>query len=143
MQQRKEVLIFWQLPYGWRSGSRYIESGASAVDVIRYEQEELGNELDAPDFLIHELSRQHIPARDIVWVCRTRNHAQRYGGKGIGQPYKEDIDPHALILATDNEDERGYLLLIDASRLDPSVIEQYEQFRRKQHHEATLPIRCQ
>ncbi len=140
MQQRKEASIFWQRPYGWRSGSRYIESGASAVDVIRYEQEEYGNELDVPEFLLQELSRLQIPARDIVWVCRTRNHARRYGGKGIGQPYQEDFGPHALILATDNEDETGYLLLIDASRLDPSVIQRYEQFRLKQHHEATLSV---
>lgn len=132
MQQRKDNSIFWQRPYGWRSGSRYIESGASAVDVIRYEQEEYGNELDVPEFLMQELSRLQIPARDIVWVCRTRNHARRYGGKGIGQPYQEDFGPHALILATDNEDEKGYLILIDASRIDPSVIQQYEQFRWEQ-----------
>ena len=76
MQQRKEASIFWQLPYGWRSGTRYIESGASAVDVIRYEQEEYGNELDVPEFLLLEPSRLQIPAGDIVWVCRTRNHAR-------------------------------------------------------------------
>lgn len=132
MKQRKDNSVFWQRPYGWRSGSRYIESGASAVDVIRYEQEEYGNELDVPEFLLQELSRLQIPARDIVWVCRTRNHACRYGGKGIGQPYQEDFGPNALILATDNEDEKGYLILMDASKLDPSVIEQYEQFRWEQ-----------
>jgi hypothetical protein len=132
MQKRKEASIFWHLPYGWRSGTRYIESGASAVDVIRYEQEEYENDLDVPEFLMQELSRLHILARDIVWVCRTRNHARRYGGKGIGQPYKEDFGPHALILTTDNEDEKGYLILIDASKLDPAVIERYKQFWWKQ-----------
>jgi len=132
MKQRKEASIFWQRPYGWRSGSRYIESGASAVDVIRYEQEEYGNELDVPEFLMQELSRLHIPAKDIVWVCRTREHARRYGGKGIGQPCQEDIGPYGLILATDNEPETGYLILIGASRIGPAVIERYEQYRWEQ-----------
>ena len=136
MQQKKEASIFWKNSYGWRSGSRYIESGASAVDVIRYEKEEYENELDVPEFLIDELSRQQVPARDIVWVCRTRNHARRYSSKGIGHPYKEDVGPQALILTTDNEDETGYLILKDASRLDPSVIQRYQQFRWKQCQEA-------
>jgi hypothetical protein len=136
MQQKKEASIFWKSSYGWRSGSRYIESGASAADVIRYEQEEYENELDVPEFLIEELSRQQIPARDIVWVCRTRNDARRYNGKGIGQPYQEDVGPQAFILATDNEPETGYLILKNASRLDPTVIQRYQQFRWKQCQKA-------
>lgn len=140
MERRNEAAIYWNRPYGWRAGTRYIESGASALAVIRYEQEELGNKLDIPDFLLEELAQKQVSARDIVWVCRTRNHARRYGGQERGQPYKEDIGPCALILATDEEPETGYLLLSDASVLDPLVIEQYAQYRQAQRTEAQHPI---
>jgi hypothetical protein len=89
MKQGKDTALYWNRPYGWRAGSRNIEPGASAVDVIRYEQEELGNTLDVPDFLLDELHEKQVSARDIVWVCRTRDHARRYGGAGIGLPIIE------------------------------------------------------
>src|SRR6266700_3064480 len=98
MKQVKDSLIYWNRPYGWRAGSRNIEPDASAVDVIRHEQKELGNTLDVPDFLLAELQEKQVRSRDIVWVCRTRDHARRYGGAGIGQPYKEDFCSQALIL---------------------------------------------
>jgi hypothetical protein len=123
MKQGKETAVYWNRPFGWRAGSRNIEPGASAVDVIRHEQEELGNTLDVPDFLLAELQEKHVSARDIVWVCRTRDHARRYGGAGIGQPYKEDFGSNALILTADNETETGYLVLFDASLLSPRVIQ--------------------
>jgi hypothetical protein len=132
MERLKETSIYWQRPYGWRAGSRNIEPGASAVDVIRYEQEEYGNTLDVPDFLIEELIRKQVSAREVVWVCRTRQHAKRYSSQDSGQPYQEDFNPKALILATDEEVETGYLILFDASRLDPGVLEQYSRYRKEQ-----------
>ncbi len=131
--------IYWNRSHGWRAGSRNIEPAASAVDVIRYEQEECGNELDVPDFLLKELACKQVSASDIVWVCRTRNHARRYSGPGIGQPHKEDVGPNALILTTDHEPETGYLVLFDASRLDPSVLKRYAQYRKVQHTKAKAP----
>src|SRR6266446_9691863 len=117
MERRNEASIYWNRPYGWRAGTRYIEPDASAVDVIRYKQEALGNALDVPDFLLAELAHKQVSAREIVWICRTKEHAKCYGGRDIGQPYKEDFGPHTLILATDQEPETGYLLLSDASAL--------------------------
>jgi hypothetical protein len=131
MKQGKDTAVYWNRPYGWRAGSRNIEPGASAVDVIRFEQEELGNTLDVPVFLLAELQEKQVKAREIVWVCRTRDHARRYGGAGIGQPYKEDFGSHALILTTDNETETGYLVLFDARLLSPTVIQQYTHYRRE------------
>lgn len=60
MKYTKEASIFWNRPYGWRAGTRYVEPGASVVDVIRYEREELGNSLDVPDFLLSELAQTQI-----------------------------------------------------------------------------------
>ncbi|SRR6266849_579113 len=132
MLYSKEVSVSWNRLYGWRAGTRYIEPGASAVDVIRYEREELGNNLDVPDFLLEELAQKQVRARDVVWVCRTREHAQRYGGRGVGQPYKEDIGPNALILTTDHEPETGYLVLSDATLLDPSVVQRFAGYRQRE-----------
>jgi len=119
----------WNRPYGWRAGQRDIGPEEGAAAVIRYEQA-VGNALDVPEFVLEELDRQHLKARDVVWVCRTREHARRYGGPGLGQPYKEPFGPSALILATDGEPETGYLVLRDASRLDRSVRERLALDRR-------------
>ncbi len=132
MERLREPSIYWQRPYGWRAGQRYIERGASAADVVRFEREAYENDLDAPDFLLKELDKKGHRAADVVWICRTREHAQRYGGRGNGQPYKENVGPHALIIATDHEPETGYLVLFDASQLDPGTLEQYAQYRQSQ-----------
>ncbi len=131
MKQEKDTAVYWNRPFGWRAGSRNIEPGTSVVDVIRHEQEEEGNTLDVPDFLLAELQDKQVSARDIVWVCRTRDHARRYGGAGIGQPYKEDFGSHALILATDHETETGYLVLFDARMLSPAVMQRLAHYRRE------------
>src|SRR6266516_2026430 len=118
MERRAETAIYWNHPYGWRAGSRNIESGASAADVVRYEREEYENDLDTPEFLLEELDKKGYRAQDVVWVCRTRQHAKRYSSQDTGQPYQEDFGRNALILATDHEDETGYLILSNPSRLD-------------------------
>ncbi len=132
MERINEASIRWNRSYGWRSGAPYVEQDATAADVIRFERGEHGNALDVPDFLLDELDRQHYKARDVRWVCRTRQHAQRYGGSGIGQPYREKFGPNAVVLAMDHEEETGYLVLFDASRLDPAILKQYVQYRQGQ-----------
>jgi hypothetical protein len=122
--------IYWNCHYGWRAGSPYVDPQATASDLILFEYYEYENDLDVPDFLLDELDRQHYTARDIIWVCRTRQDAQRYSGPGVGQPHKEEFGPHALILATDHEPETGCLVLFDASRLDSAVLERYGQYRQ-------------
>lgn len=116
--------MFWPLPYGWRVGEPSFPRYGSAADVVRYEREELGNVLDVPPFMMEALA--HVPAIHLLWVCRSRAHAWRYGGEGRGQPYQEETGEGTLILATDQEDETGYLLLIDATTLiEPAVLPQF------------------
>src|SRR5579875_2466354 len=76
-------------------------------------------------------NRPNYRAADIVWVCRTLHDARRYSGSGA--PYREEFGPDALILATDHEPETGYLILRDAKLLDSAILEQYTQYREKQH----------
>src|SRR5216110_22573 len=42
--EHMKASIWWDLPYGWRAGTRYTEKGAGAADVIHYEL----NDLDVP-----------------------------------------------------------------------------------------------
>src|SRR5947209_3152040 len=113
--------LYWQRPYGWRTGDHYIVPGASAADVVRYEREVLGNrEIDPPEFLLTELDKTEQRASHVVWVCKTRDDARQYMRRGTGLPYREYFGSTALILATDNEPQTGYLLLRDASRLAES-----------------------
>jgi hypothetical protein len=124
--------LYWNRPYGWRAGDSYIESGASAADVVRYEREVLHNEdIDTPEFLLEELDRTRKRANDVIWVCQTREDARQYVRQGTGQPYKEDFGSHALILATDNEPQTGYLLLSDASLLSKSVLIRFGLYRQR------------
>lgn len=147
----KGELFIWQKPYGWRAGSRYVEPGASAADVIQYEQGELGNSLNVPRFLLNELTAKQIPARDIVWICRTRHAARRYSGRQRGQPYKEDVSPLALVVASDGEEpEPGYLVLNHADRLSLPVLDQFASYRREKRMKPQevlqfegIPIRTQ
>lgn len=132
MERINETLIRWNRPYGWRAGSPYVEPDATAADVIRFERDEYENDLDVPDFLLDELDRQRYMARDVRWVCKTRQDARRYSGSGIGQPYREEFGSNAIILAIDHEAEIGYLVLFDASRLDPAILKQYAQYRQEQ-----------
>ncbi len=79
-RQYKDETLFWHLSYGWRTGCRYIPPDASAADVVRYEQEELNNTLDVPEFVLTVL--EDVQAKDVVWVCRTRDHAEALRWKG-------------------------------------------------------------
>ena len=139
MRKPKEQLVFWQRSFGWRAGSRYSAPSASAADVIRYEQEELGNTLDVPPFLLTELDRAQYMARDVIWICKSREHARRYSGRGKGVPYKEDMQPHSLILATDGEAETGYLVLQNARRLTPEVVQQFAAYRQERRSRGEFP----
>jgi hypothetical protein len=135
MKSLKTPSIYWNRPYGWRAGIAYIDRDATAADVIRFEREELDNDLDVPDFLLDELDRQRYKARDVIWVCRTRQHARYYAGPGNGEPYQVEFGLQALIIATDDEPETGYLVLYDASRLEPTILEKYAEYRAMQRQE--------
>jgi len=52
-------------------------SNQKAIDVINYEEEELGNKYDIPNNIRMALTA--IPARDVMWVARTEKGAREYG----------------------------------------------------------------
>jgi hypothetical protein len=137
-QEKKGVLLQWDLPYGWRVGERYIERGTSAADVIRYEVEELRNALDVPEFFLTELDQKRVMAKDIVWVCRSEEYARRYSSDVGDMPYQEAFGPYALVLATDSEDATGYLVLYDARVLSQNSIEQFTLYRLAIDHQCSL-----
>ncbi len=64
----------------------------------------------------------------------------RYASRERGFPYKVEFGPYALILATDSEDETGYLVLHDASTLDPHIIERFSAYCKEQYALLTLAV---
>lgn len=91
----------------------------TAADVIRFEQEELGNDLGVSKEKLAELEKR--PAKDIIWVGKLKEDVARYG---VEAGKEETITPEQVeslvdevtgtveggeIIATD--DEGGYLIL--------------------------------
>lgn len=79
------------------------ERGTTAGDVVRFEQDELGNDLGADAELLEELDR--YPALDLVWVVPSRETALRYGEE-VAQ-VNLGLDPR--IVAEDGDE--GYLVI--------------------------------
>ena len=73
------------------------------ADVVRYEEEELGNDLQVPDSVRSKLG--DMPASAITWVCLCRKDALRYGTYDEIQEVKFDE-----VVGCD--DEGGYLVVI-------------------------------
>lgn len=100
------VLTPFGKEYGWRAGTQYVERRASVADVIRYETEDIGNDLTilAPmDFLAT------ISASDAVWLTKTRREAREYCSEGSGDAYQWVLSSYAFIAASDNDG--GYLVV--------------------------------
>ena len=76
----------------------------TAADVVRYEQEELGNELGISDDIIKEL--ESYPAGRVVWITRTKTAAKRYG-----EPVTINIPPGSRILCPDDGDGGSLIFL--------------------------------
>lgn len=91
----------WKGP-AYRSFSGHQQDAeTTAGDVVRYEQEELGNNLGLTSDQITYLDQ--YPASLIVWVGRTRGSVLRYG-----YPQKYNLGDNANIIAED--EEGGYLV---------------------------------
>lgn len=128
MKKRVPDGINWPLPFGWRVGDQYRPPARLASQVVRYEQEEMGNaHLDVPDFLLAELDRLEIGPYDICWLCLTRAAARDFARWGEGAPYQVGTDASAIILCEDGDD--GYLVLFDAARLRPGVLDRFRRYR--------------
>jgi hypothetical protein len=89
--------VVWRADSGFRHAAR-----TSAADVIRYEQDELGNPLGITAALILEL--ENYSAASLVWVTLQRHDAARYG-----KPERVKIDGQAYVIAEDGDG--GFLIL--------------------------------
>ena len=87
---------------GYRVVTGFQPSG-TAAGVVRFEEEELGNDLQVPDSVRSKLG--DMPASAITWVCLCRKDALRYGTYDEIQEVKFDE-----VVGCD--DEGGYLVVI-------------------------------
>jgi len=137
---------------GWRcegfgSGP---EPGATVGDVVRHEREELGKDIFLPQDLIRAMDEARLWAGDVVWVCASpqevvlrygegsitgdaRDHDTRMAGAAsfagdTSEATEVVFGPTALILGTD--DDGGWLVLHDASLLEPGIVERFKVPRR-------------
>jgi len=58
-----------------------ISNHATAGDIVRFEEEELGNEMGVSADLLKELERYHYS--DVVWVCKDPEDAENYLSSGM------------------------------------------------------------
>ena len=86
--------VDYGLPYG---------RGVTAYDVIRYEEEELGNNNNVPQAILAALKK--IPAPGIIWVTKNIEDAKVYGDNVQEVPLAEN----SRIIGED--DDGGYLIL--------------------------------
>jgi hypothetical protein len=87
MRKRTPAGITWPLPFGWRVRDPARAPVRLASQVIRYEQETLGNlHLDVPAFLLEELDRLEIGPCDICWLCLTHVATRDFAHRGDGTP---------------------------------------------------------
>lgn len=78
------------------------EPGTTAADVVRYEQQELGNDIEVTK---HDLERLEVyPAQWLVWFCPLRSDAERYG-----EPDAYEVE--GIIVGRDGDG--GWLILTD------------------------------
>jgi hypothetical protein len=66
MKKRAISSIYWPQDFGWRVGHAYEPPGRLASQVVRYEQEILGNEMGVPEFLLAEMDRLELRPRDLL-----------------------------------------------------------------------------
>jgi len=102
--------IVWRVDTGFRHDER-----TTAGDVLRYEQETLGNALGLSRGAIEALDE--FSAQHLMWACFSKRDALRYGDKNDVIRFVLDVPCKAI--ATDNEG--GYLLFFQElpSQLSP------------------------
>jgi hypothetical protein len=122
-------VVGWGSPAGYRVGEPFYERGLLAADMVSYELGKLGNDINVPDFLLADLRKKRVSAREVVWVCRTEHDASRYLQVGTGPVEQRHFGPRAIVLAFDCEEHQGFLVLYDAAVLDPQIIIRLARYR--------------
>lgn len=97
----------WRVDTGYRHAR-----GSTALDVVNYEQVDLGNDIKFDPSLTLELSSR--PADDLVWVTKTKKDASRYGS-----PQKYAVPNGSIIVGEDGDG--GYLILRGGLSSKPAV----------------------
>ena len=115
----------------YRSETNYRHGpGTTAADVVRYEQDELGNDLGVGPYTLAFLDT--APASRLVWFCKCRADAERYGKEVkaydvSGCILAEDGDGGVLVLVTKGRDKMAWTRE-DAARMDTACKEAEAEF---------------
>ena len=86
LEAKKETVTVYE-GKAFRTPTGTIIKG-TAADVVRFEQEELGNDLGVTDDQLEQLKKR--PASDIVWVTREKVEAARYAQEDVGDEVTTD-----------------------------------------------------
>jgi len=110
--------VNWQgFAYRVPTGFKY-PKGATAGDVVRYEQNELDNDYNISDEKLLELDK--YPANNIIWVTKSFKNAKRYSDTNDGSDVKK-YDLRGEIIAEDGDG--GYLILVKNSDFEKPIRE--------------------
>jgi hypothetical protein len=96
-----------------------IPGNATAGDIVRFEQKELGNDLGVPDDLIKELDKYRYS--DVVWVTKKKADAEFYLSEGMTKAdiWEFTLGKGARIVA--NDKQGGFLVLFGDARPNPQA----------------------
>ena len=96
-----------------------IPGNATAGDIVRFEQKELGNDLGVSDDLIRELDKYRYS--DVVWVTKKKADAEFYLSEGMTKAdiWEFTLGRGARIVADDKQG--GFLVLFGDARPNPQA----------------------
>lgn len=110
----------------WRVDTGFTLSNLSVADVVKYETDELGNNLGQNLTLVMGFL-ETIPAKYCMWVTKNKNDAERYG-----EPVRFYLDSGVVLGA---DPDGGYLIL-DTKNLKgvDSITAEQRYFKRMAQH---------
>jgi hypothetical protein len=89
----------------YRAESNLLFGGKTILDIIKFEEQELGNkDYDHLSLQMRKILSK-IPADRAIWICKTKDNAEQYGKTEL-----VNIGKNPKIIAEDNCG--GYLILI-------------------------------
>jgi hypothetical protein len=131
VESKGGIKVYKGKAYRVETGSEYKPEAKTAADVIRYEQEELGNsDINISPEKLAELEKR--PATDIIWVTRKSEDAAKYGQEELSDEVTDkdlegvtdytDIVKDGEIIAEIGDD--GVLVLKPQTQPTPSAKKQ-------------------